>query len=43
MAKPDDNKKLYDAVLAKGDQGKGKNGRLTAFADSGIGLIKETS
>ncbi len=34
------NKKLYAEALEKGDQG-GEQGRLTAYAGTGVGLIKE--
>lgn len=37
----DENKKLHDEALRKGDEGWGENGRLTAYAGSGIGLVKE--
>lgn len=37
----DENKQLYEDALARGDQGWGDDGRLTAYAGSGVGLIKE--
>ena len=37
----EENKKLYDEVLAKEDAGWGVDGRLTAYADAGVGLVKE--
>lgn len=37
----DENKKMYDEALKKGDEGWGESGRLTAYAGSGVGLIKE--
>lgn len=37
----EDNKSLYKAALQKGDHGWGENGRLTAYAGSGVGLVKE--
>ena len=38
---PDENKRLYDEALGKGDQGWGEEGRLTAYAGSAVGLVKE--
>ncbi len=37
----EDNKTLYDEALQKGDKNWGENGRLTAYAGSGVGLVKE--
>lgn len=37
----DENKQLYAEALKKGDQGWGEHGRLTAYAGTGVGLIKE--
>ncbi|KAK0516440.1 hypothetical protein JMJ35_001043 [Cladonia borealis] len=37
----EDNKTLYNEALQKGDEGWGENGRLTAYAGSGVGLVKE--
>ena len=37
----DENKKLYAEALQKGDQGWGAHGRLTAYAGTGVGLVKE--
>ena len=37
----DENKKLYQEALQKGDNGWGENGRVTAYAGSGVGLAKE--
>ncbi|ODV96519.1 hypothetical protein PACTADRAFT_49849 [Pachysolen tannophilus NRRL Y-2460] len=38
----EENKKLYEEALAKGDQGWGfENGRLTTFAGAEVGLIKK--
>lgn len=37
----DDNQKMYGEALKKGDEGWGKEGRLTAYAGSGVGLVKE--
>lgn len=36
-----ENKRLYDEALGKGDQGWGESGRLTAYAGSGVGLVKK--
>jgi nitronate monooxygenase len=36
----DENKRLYESALRKGDQGWGKYGRLTAYAGAGVGLVK---
>ncbi len=37
----EENKKLYAEAFKKGDQGWGEHGRLTAYAGTGVGLIKE--
>ena len=37
----EDNKRFYNEALQKGDNGWGENGRLTAYAGSGVGLVKE--
>lgn len=37
----DENKRLYEVALQNGDQGWGERGRLTAYAGSGVGLVKE--
>ena len=37
----EDNKTLYNKALQKGDGGWEENGRLTAYAGSGVGLVKE--
>ena len=37
----EDNKTLHNEALQKGDEGWGENGRLTAYAGSGVGLVKE--
>lgn len=37
----EENKTLYREALQKGDEGWGKDGRLTAYAGSGVGLVKE--
>lgn len=34
-----ENKRLYDGALKKGDAGWGNEGRLTAYAGTGVGLI----
>jgi len=36
----DENKRLYEMALRKGDQGWGSFGRLTAYAGAGVGLVK---
>ena len=36
----EENKTLHSEALQKGDKGWGKNGRLTAYAGSGVGLVK---
>lgn len=37
----EDNKKLYDAAIKQGDEGWGERGRLTTYAGTGIGLVRE--
>ena len=37
----DENKNLYVEALRKGDRGWGEQGRLTAYAGTGVGLIKD--
>ncbi len=37
----DENKGLYEQALQKGDNGWGENGRVTAYAGSAVGLVKE--
>lgn len=37
----EDNKTLYNEALQKGDKGWGENSRLTAYAGSGVILVKE--
>ncbi|KAL2048887.1 hypothetical protein ABVK25_010839 [Lepraria finkii] len=37
----DENKRLYDEALQTSDEGWGEDGRLTAYAGSGVGLVKE--
>ena len=37
----DDNKRKYQEAFNKGNQGWGKHGRLTAYAGTGVGLIKQ--
>jgi nitronate monooxygenase len=37
----EENRRLYNEAMQKGDQGWGENGRLTAYAGSGVGLVKE--
>ncbi|OCK95402.1 uncharacterized protein K441DRAFT_705189 [Cenococcum geophilum 1.58] len=37
----EENKKLYNEALAKGDAGWGVDGRLTTYAGAGAGLVKE--
>lgn len=36
-----ENKKLYDAEILKGDSGWGVDGRMTTYAGTGVGLVKE--
>jgi nitronate monooxygenase len=37
----DENKRLYEEELLKGDEGWGADGRLTTYAGSAVGLVKE--
>lgn len=37
----EENKQLHDEELKKGDSGWGPNGRLTTYAGTGVGLVKE--
>lgn len=37
----EENKKLHDEALKKGDGGWGKNARLTTYAGTGVGLVKD--
>ena len=37
----DENKSLYQKALQRGDLGWGQNGRITAYAGCGVGLVKE--
>jgi nitronate monooxygenase len=37
----DENKKLYEEEVRKGDAGWGVEGRLTTYAGTGVGLVKE--
>lgn len=37
----EDNRRLYDEALKKGNAGWGKKGRLTAYAGTGVGLTKK--
>ena len=37
----EENKRLYDEALKKGDEGWGEKGRLTTYAGTGVGLVKE--
>lgn len=36
----EDNKKLYEEAMKQGDAGWGINGRITAYAGTGVGLVK---
>lgn len=36
----EDNKKLYEEAMKQGDAGWGVNGRITAYAGTGVGLVK---
>ena len=36
----DENKRLYEEAVKKGDEGWGENARLTTYAGSGVGLVK---
>jgi nitronate monooxygenase len=37
----EENKKLHDEAIKKGDEGWGENARLTTYAGTGIGLVKD--
>lgn len=37
----EDNKRLYDEAMEKGDQGWGNEGRMTTYAGTGVGLINK--
>jgi nitronate monooxygenase len=37
----DDNTKLYEAEMKKGDEGWGDKGRMTTYAGTGVGLIRQ--
>ncbi|KAH9825906.1 FMN-dependent 2-nitropropane dioxygenase [Teratosphaeria destructans] len=37
----EENKKLYEEALKRGDEGWGSNARLTTHAGTGVGLVKE--
>ncbi|KAK5681619.1 hypothetical protein LTS10_006152 [Elasticomyces elasticus] len=37
----DENKRLYDEAVKKGDDGWGQNARLTTYAGAGVGLVKQ--
>jgi nitronate monooxygenase len=37
----EENKKLHDEAIKKGDEGWGKNARLTTYAGTGVGLMKD--
>ena len=37
----EENKRLYEEALGKGDEGWGENGRLTTYAGTGVGLVRE--
>ncbi|RMY73232.1 hypothetical protein D0864_10264 [Hortaea werneckii] len=37
----EENKRLYEEALKKGDEGWGEKGRLTTYAGTGVGLIRE--
>ena len=39
----EENKRLYDEALAKGDAGWGSDGRLTTYAGAGVGLVKSVT
>ncbi|GAB7359461.1 hypothetical protein MBLNU230_g6108t1 [Neophaeotheca triangularis] len=36
----DENKRLYDEAMQQGDEGWGQNARLTTYAGTGVGLVK---
>ncbi|TKA71875.1 hypothetical protein B0A55_06339 [Friedmanniomyces simplex] len=37
----EENKRLYEAAVKKGDEGWGESARLTTYAGSGVGLVRE--
>jgi nitronate monooxygenase len=37
----EENKKLHDEAIKKGDEGWGENTRLTTYAGTGVGLVKD--
>lgn len=37
----EENKRLYEVEMGKGDEGWGVEGRMTTYAGSGVGLVKE--
>ena len=37
----EENKRLYDEAMKTGDEGWGKNARLTTYAGTGVGLVRE--
>ncbi|KAK4951841.1 hypothetical protein LTR10_009761 [Elasticomyces elasticus] len=37
----EENKRLYDEAVKKGDEGWGENARLTTYAGAGVGLVKQ--
>ncbi|KAH0541915.1 hypothetical protein FGG08_003635 [Glutinoglossum americanum] len=37
----EENRRLYEEALAKGDGGWGKEGRMIAYAGTGVGLVRE--
>ncbi|KAI6838703.1 inosine monophosphate dehydrogenase [Hortaea werneckii] len=37
----EENKRLYEEALKKGDEGWGEKGRLTTYAGTGVGLVRE--
>ena len=37
----DENKRLYQEALQRGDLGCGQHGKVTAYAGCGVGLVKE--
>jgi nitronate monooxygenase len=37
----EENKKLHDEALKKGNDGWGENARLTTYAGTGVGLVRD--
>lgn len=37
----DENKRLYDEAMKRGDEGWGENARLTTYAGTGVGLVRQ--